>query len=60
MGEMPEAFETLNIRRPTLVLDRARAVSNIERMAALGPSLPLCRSLRSTVSWRRTRGGQPA
>ena len=34
MGETPAALEKLNIRRPTLVLDRARAVRNIERMVA--------------------------
>ncbi len=38
VGETPTALEKLNIRRPTLVLDRARAVSNIERMAARASS----------------------
>lgn len=38
MGETPAVFEGLNIQRPTLVLDRARAVSNIERMAARASS----------------------
>ncbi len=33
MSETPGALERLNIQRPTLVLDRARAVRNIERMA---------------------------
>ncbi len=38
VSETPRALEKLNIRRPTLVLDRARAVRNIERMAARASS----------------------
>jgi len=32
VSEAPDALDKLNIRRPTLVLDRIRAVRNIERM----------------------------
>lgn len=38
MSEAPDALDRLNIRRPTLVLDRTRAVRNIERMAARASS----------------------